>query len=170
MTRLDEREKRVALWAAAFGAVSAVALYAPGFDEFAAALVLALVGVVMAGLLALASRSGSRLFTCLAAGLLGIGPWGFAYIIGLPFVLLAGWLVYRDANARRAARGPRVRQRPTDEPPVNEKRGEGEQGRERPVKQGPVKRGKERRPAKEAPPKPSTPGASKRYTPPAGRR
>ncbi len=115
MTRLDEREKRVARWAAGFGAVSAVAFYAPAFDEFGAAVILALVGVVMAGLLVLASRSGSRLFTCLAAGLLGIGPWGYAYIIGLPFLILAGWLLFRDANARRAERERRVRERPVKE-------------------------------------------------------
>ncbi len=152
MTRLDERERRVALWAAGFGAVSAVALYAPAFDDFTAAIVLALVGVAMAGLLALASRSGSRLFTCLAAGLLGIGPWGYAYIIGLPFILLAGWLMFRNANARRTAGG-----RPAKERPVKEKR----------VRE---KRVREKKPVIEAPSRPSRPGQSKRYTPPAGRR
>ncbi|MDP8976254.1 MAG: hypothetical protein M3N28_07820 [Actinomycetota bacterium] len=151
MTRLDERERRVALWAAGFGAVSAVALYAPAFGEFTAAIVLALVGVAMAGLLALASRSGSRLFTCLAAGLLGIGPWGYAYIIGLPFILLAGWLMFRDANARRAARGGNVGERPVRQKRVKEKR----------VKEKKVV---------DQPAQPSRPGASKRYTPPAGRR
>jgi len=171
---LDEREKRVTLWAAAFGAVSAVAFYAPAFD-LTAALVLALVGVVMAVLLALAGRSGSRLFTCVAAGLLGIGPWGYAYIIGLPFLLLAGWLLYRDANTRRAARERAVRERrtrevPAKEKPVKEERVRQERMRARRVKQRPVKRAKERKPAKETPSKPSRPRASKRYTPPAGRR
>lgn len=156
MTRLDERERRVALWAAGFGAVSAVALYAPAFADFTAAIVLALVGVAMAGLLALASRSGSRLFTCLAAGLLGIGPWGYAYIIGLPFILLAGWLMFRDANARRAAGG-----RPAKERPVREKR-----VREKRVKE---KRVKDKKVVDQAVQQ-SRPGASKRYTPPTGRR
>ena len=156
MTALDEREKRFALWVAGFGAVSAVALYAPAFDEATAAFVLALVGVAMAGLLVMASRSGSRLFTCLAAGLLGIGPWGFAYIIGLPFFLFAGWLISRDAVARRTARGNTVRERPAKENAV----------RDRPVK---VKRAREKKVAEETAPH-SRPGASKRYTPPRGRR
>jgi hypothetical protein len=143
VTRLDERERRIALWAAGFGAVTSVVLYAPAFDDYAAAVVLALVGMVMAGLLALASRSGSRLLTCLAAGLLGIGPWGYAFIIGLPYFLLAGWLMFRDANARKEERAAR------------------------PAK---VRRAKEKKPPKEVPPKPTRPGTSKRYTPPAGRR
>ncbi len=159
MTRLDDRERRVALWLAAFGAVSAVAFYAPAFDEFTAAFILALVGVAMAALLALAGRSGSRLFTCLAAGLLGIGPWGYAYIIGLPFLILAGWLLYRDANARRAEGGRAVRRRPTKERTVNEK----------PVRARPVKAKKAAKEPTE-PTKPSAPERSKRYTPPAGRR
>ena len=162
MTRLDEREKRVALWAAGFGAVSAVAFYAPAFDEFSAAVVLALVGVVMAGLLVLASRSGGRLFTCLAAGLLGIGPWGYAYIIGLPFFLLAGWLMFRDANARRTAGG-----RPAKERPVREKQVKEKPDRPRPVKARKTAKEKPMGPPHE---KSSRPGASKRYTPPAGRR
>ncbi len=156
MTRLDGREKRVALWAAGFGAVSSVAFYAPAFDEFTAAIVLALVGLAMAGLLALTSRSGSRLFTCIAAGLLGIGPWGYAYIIGLPFLILAGWLLYRDANARRAQRETRVRERPVKEKPE----------KERPPKERPIKN----KAVPQAGQKPSRPGASKRYTPPGGRR
>jgi len=155
VTPLDEREKRFARWAAGFGAVSAVAFYAPGFDE-SAGLVLAFVGVAMAGLLVMATRSGSRLFTCLAAGLLGIGPWGYAYIIGLPFILLAGWLISRDAVARRLARGSTVRERPAKENAV----------RDRPVK---VKRAQEKKVAEETAPH-SRPGASKRYTPPRGRR
>lgn len=151
MTRLDERERRVTLWAAGFGAVSAVALYAPAFGEFTAAIVLALVGVVMAGLLALASRAGSRLFTCLAAGLLGIGPWGYVYIIGLPFFLLAGWLMFRDANARRARGGRPAKERPVKEKPVRKKRVKEKKVVDQAAQQ-------------------SRPRASKRYTPPAGRR
>ncbi|MBA2751962.1 MAG: hypothetical protein H0U41_06955 [Actinobacteria bacterium] len=170
MTPLDKREKRFARWAAGFGAVSAVAFYAPGFDE-SAGLVLAFVGVAMAGLLVMATRSGSRLFTCLAAGLLGIGPWGYAYIIGLPFILLAGWLISRDAVARRTARGSRVRTRPVEARAVRDR-----PVRDRPVKEKRVrekrvreKRGREKKVAEEPAPH-SRPGASKRYTPPRGRR
>jgi len=158
VTRLDEREKRVARWVAGFGAVSAVALYAPAFDQLAA-VVLAFVGVAMAGLLLLASRSGSRLFTCLAAGLLGIGPWGFAYIIGLPFLLFAGWLISRDAQARRATGGRPLKKRPVREKPVREERARAQPVRKKPSGKAQVKE----------PPKPSRPGRSKRYTPPGGR-
>ena len=162
VTRLDGREQRFALWAAGFGAVSAVAFYAPAFDEFTAAIVLALIGVAMAGLLALASRSGNRLFTCIAAGLLGVGPWGYAYIIGLPFLVLAGWLLYRDANARRAAKGSWSRERPPREKQADVGPAKEESATEKPVRK------------KKAPIEPRSraarPGPSKRYTPPAGRR
>jgi len=176
VTPLDEREKRFALWVAGFGAVSAVALYAPAFDEATAAFVLAFVGVAMAGLLALASRSGSRLFTCLAAGLLGIGPWGFAYIIGLPFFLFAGWLISRDAVARRTARGNTVRERPAKENAVRDRPVKNQPVKERPVNEKRVRetRVREKRVRKkkvaEEPAPHSRPGASKRYTPPRGRR
>ncbi|MDQ3569281.1 MAG: hypothetical protein M3396_01400 [Actinomycetota bacterium] len=144
MTRLDEREQRIALWAAGLAAVAAVTLYAPAFADHVAAVVLALVGVVMAGLLALASRSRSRLLTCLAAAVLGIGPWGFAYIIGLPFIVLATWLLFRGAKAREP-RTTTVREKRVREKRVREK------------------------PARQAPAKPSRPGPNKRYTPPGGR-
>ncbi|MDQ3680672.1 MAG: hypothetical protein M3378_09065 [Actinomycetota bacterium] len=154
MTRLDEREQRITRWAAAVAAVAAVTLYAPAFSDHVAAVVLALLGVVMAGLLALASRSGSRLLTCLAAAVLGIGPWGFAYIIGLPFMVLATWLLFRGAKAR-GLRTPTVRERRERHKRIREKPSRERPSRERPSKPGAAK--------------PSRPGPNKRYTPPGGR-
>lgn len=188
MTPLDERERRVALWAAAFAAVTSIVFYAPGFDEFTVAIVLALVGVVMAALLALAARSGRRLLTTLAAGLLAIGPWGFAYIIGLPFVILAGWLMYRDANARRANQPPRtprrrpLRQRPPENSEAEESDAEESEAEESRSGKGTAANGKAdkrkraprgkkvKEPCKGETAKPARPTASKRYTPPGGRR
>lgn len=111
VVRLDDREQRIAYWAAGLGALSAVVFYAPGFDDFYQAWVLAIVGVAMGGLLALASRSRSRLLTCLAAVLLGFGPWGFAYVIGLPFLVLAGWLLWRGKQEQATRPRPPTRRK-----------------------------------------------------------
>jgi hypothetical protein len=151
VTRLDERERRITLWVAAMGALASVVLWAPAFDQ-AAGLILAAVGVVLSGLLAAAARSGNRLLTCVAAVLLGFGPWGVAWILGLPYVILATWLLFRDRKAsaeRRAREAPRT----------------GEQEPER--KRRPRSRARARQPpARE---RPARPEASKRYTPPQRR-
>jgi hypothetical protein len=106
MTRLDDLERRITLWLAVLGGLASVALWAPAFDK-SAAIILATVGVGLSALLALTGRSRRRLFTCLAAVLLGFGPWGTAWILGFPYLLLATWLLLRDrkASAERRARG-----------------------------------------------------------------
>lgn len=99
MKRLDDREQRIAYWAAALGAAVSVALWAPEFDK-GAAVALAGIGLIMAALLSLAARSRSRLWTCVAAGLLAFGPWGMAWVLGLPYLALVGWLTLRSPRLR----------------------------------------------------------------------
>ena len=98
MTDLDERERRLALWAAGIAAATWMLLWAlSGFTTTAT--VLAAVGLGLAGLLALAARHGNRLLTGLAAVVLSFGPWGRAYLLGLPYSLLAAWLLFRGIRA-----------------------------------------------------------------------
>lgn len=149
---LDDREQRYAYLAAGFGALASVALWAPGFDK-AAGVLWAGIGVAMSGLLALAARRRSRLLTGAAAVLLFFGPWGYLLLVGLPFLVLAAWLVLRAPRppprprAERAARG-RLRRRGA---PADDGAGEGAAD------------------AKPAPAPAAPPRPSKRYTPPRSR-
>lgn len=149
---LDDREQRYAYLAAGFGALVSVALWAPSFHA-AAGVALAGIGVAMSGLLALAARRRSRLLTGAAAVLLSFGPWGYLWLVGLPFLVLAAWLVLRAPRppprpkAERAARGRRRRRGA----PAGD--GTGEAAAD----------------AKPAPAPAGPPRASKRYTPPRSR-
>lgn len=145
---LDGREQRYAFVAAALGAAVSVALWAPTFDE-PAGVALAGIGVIMSALLALAARRRSRLLTGGAAALLSFGPWGFLWLVGLPFLVLAVWLVLRAPR-------PQPRPRPERVPRASRRRQAADDGAEAEVTVAP------RAPA--GPPK-----ASKRYTPPGSR-
>jgi hypothetical protein len=107
---LDDREQRYAFLAAGLGAAVSVALWAPSFDE-RAGVALAAIGVMMSALLALAARRRSRLFTGGAAALLSFGPWGFVWLVGLPFLVLAAWLVLRAPRPEPRPRPERVPRR-----------------------------------------------------------
>ena len=162
MSRLDERERRIALWAAGLAAATWVVILALSGLRVRA-VVLAAIGLALAGLLALAARNGSRLLTGIAAVVLGYGPWGAAFILGLPYVLLAVWLLFRGAQQRalrRQSAGGRA----------GTAAGEHDAGEEpaRPKPQRP-KRNRRRSPrpsSRPAPAGPSRPRANKRYTPP----
>ncbi|MDP8991500.1 MAG: hypothetical protein M3N31_00315 [Actinomycetota bacterium] len=153
MIRLDERERRVSLWASALAAATWVALLVLfGFTGRAA--VLAAIGLALAGLLALAARSGSRVLTGLAAVVLGYGPWGAAFILGLPYVVLAGWLFFRGSKARALQR----------QQTAGERGGrEAEEGGDKPTRPSRRTRPERARPA-------AGPRPNKRYTPPQRRR
>ncbi len=150
MNPLDEREARLTSRAAVVAGASFLALYATtgfrGWGYVAAASV----GVVMAGLLWLASRSGRRLMTGLAAVVVGFGPWGSAWVLGAPYLLLGGWLLFR---AR-----PRSRTEPA-----------GGAAPEPGADTVPAVTRRLRRSAAVADPARRRPGPSKRYTPPSGR-
>lgn len=142
---LDEREQRYAYLAAGLGAVTSVGLWAPAFDE-SAGVALAAIGLAMSALLAAAARRRSRLLTGIAAVLLSFGPWGFLWIVGLPYLVLAGWLAVRAPRPEpRAPRTPRPSRR-------RRQAEDGEDGESVP----------------EPRPRPAAPKASKRYTPPRG--
>lgn len=151
---LDDREQRYSLWAACLGAATCIALWAPAFDE-TAGILLAAIGVAMAALLALAARRRSRLLTGLAAMLLAFGPWGMAWILGLPYLALAAWLAWRAPKLAAAAGwGPARRERKERTPRA---------GRRRYVNDVPDQ-------APAPPPRRSgPPPANKRYTPPQRR-
>lgn len=148
---LDDREQRYAFLAAGLGAAVSVALWAPSFDE-RAGVALAAIGVTMSALLALAARRRSRLFTGGAAVLLSFGPWGFLWLVGLPFLVLAAWLVLRAPRPEPRPRPERVSRASRRRQAEEDAAGDGD-GEEAAVTAAP------RLPA--GPPK-----ASKRYTPP----
>lgn len=144
------------------GAVLA-ALFAPAFDTRAAA-VLATIGVVMAAALWLAARSRRRLLTGLASVLVAFGPWGGAWVLGAPFLLLAGWLAYR---ARPGPPDPDVQATvaaPPADAPVDGADAAGRAARR------PGRRARRTRPAAAEEAGPGRPTPNKRYTPPAKRR
>ncbi len=146
MNGLDPREQRYAYRLAGFAAVASVALWAPEFDE-RAGIALSGIGVAMAGLLAAAAWRRSRLLTGLAAVLLAFGPWSMAWLIGLPYLVLAGWLAVR--GARKAAADPSAPRPPREPRPRRSRQPTADAG-------GPLARS-------------SPPPASKRYTPPQQR-
>lgn len=165
--QLNDKEERYARLGAWMGAAVSVALWAPSWDVMAG-VVLSLIGLIMCGLLALAAKRRSRLWTCLACLLLSFGPWGMAWVIGLPFLVLAGWLVLKS---------PRLQ--PRFDPKVDEN---GEivetsavtEGAEDEPAAARSRRWSRRRMAganteTEAPAPRRPPNASKRYTPPQNR-
>lgn len=163
MRNMDDREQRYAYLAAAVAAVASVSLWAPAFDE-PAAWALAGIGLVMAALLALAARRRSRLFSGLAAVLLAFGPWAYAWVIGLPYMVLAGWLALKsprlkaDVDAEVDEHGNIVRPaRPARRPRRSRPKGRLRAG---PGEDEPDTSGGGRTP----------PPASRRYTPPRRRR
>lgn len=146
---LDDREQRYAYLAAGLGAVLSVGLWAPTFDK-PAGLAFAGIGVIMSALVAVAAWRRSRLFTGGAAALLSFGPWGFLWLVGLPFLVLAVWLVLRAPR-------PEPRPRPERAPRASRRR-QAAAGADAEAE------------ATVAPRAPSgPPKASKRYTPPGSR-
>lgn len=164
VSALDPKEQRYAYVAAGMGAAASVALWAPAFDE-RAGIALGAIGVAMAALLAAAARRRSRLLTGVASVLLAFGPWGMAWLIGLPYLVLASWL---------ALRAPKIRA----EPPPRAEGGEDGDAGARPGPRTPRTTRWRRRAPKDggteeapgpSPPRPAPPPASKRYTPPQRR-
>lgn len=130
MIPLDERERRISLWAAAVAAGTWVALWALSGPSKVAT-VLALIGLALAGLLALAARNGSRVLTGIAAVVLGYGPWGQAFILGMPYIALAAWLLYRGMRAKRAQRATETATEVTKKPAPRAGRAAGSSSRPR---------------------------------------
>lgn len=97
--QLTDKEQRYARLGAGMGAAVSIALWAPNWNV-GAGVALSAVGVIMSGLLALAANRRSRLWTGLACLLLSFGPWGMAWIVGLPYLMLAGWLVLKSPRLK----------------------------------------------------------------------
>lgn len=102
MKRLTDKEQRYASYGVAWAALWSVILWAPSFDE-KAAVALSGIGLAMAFLLAIAAKRRQRLFTGLACVLLAFGPWGMAWVLGLPFLLLAAWLALKSNRLQPVA-------------------------------------------------------------------
>lgn len=151
---LGDREQRFAYYAAAFGALASVGLWAPSFDT-STGIALAGIGLFMSGFLAVTARSRKRLATGLASVLLSFGPWSMAWVVGLPFLALTGFLMLKSGLFQ-----PR---------PARETDGTAE------VAARPVRESRRRRRAAPDPSVETGPGArrpppaSKRYTPPTRR-
>lgn len=154
MTRLDDRERRLALIASA-AAVAVVGVAVVDLsDALSDRILIASIGLVLAGLLAVGARSRRRLPTGLAAVLVAFaaGP-----VLGFPFLCLAAWLLFRGgrAAAEEAAR----------------RRAEEDDGET--TEQEPPRRRRRRVPVEatvEGPAGPARPTANKRYTPPRNHR
>lgn len=161
MNPLDEREQRWTRRAAFAGATAFVALYVSGFDEVRF-VIAAAIGAAMCGLLAVAARSRKRLLTGLAALVVGFGPWGFAWVLGAPFLLLSGWLLFRAKPRERRPSSPTEDHDAPDD--------EADERAEEPIADR--RRGRKRARAKATPDVvvgPRRPTPNKRYTPPGGR-
>jgi hypothetical protein len=55
----------------------------------------AAIGVALAAVLASGAVARNRAVMALGAFLTGFGPWGFAYILGAPYLALAAFLLWR---------------------------------------------------------------------------
>lgn len=164
MKPLDGREQRYAYVGVGLAAAVSVALWAPAYNE-RAAVALSGIGVVMAFLLGVAAKRRNRLFTGLACVLLAFGPWGMAWVVGLPYLMFAAWLALKsnrlqprmehevDEHGEIVGRPARpVRERPTRPPRRRRRRGADDDDAVEATAGAPAKR---------TPPPPS-----KRYTPP----
>jgi len=161
--RLTDKEQRYAYIGAAFAAFVSVALWAPSYDEWAG-VALSAIGVVMALLLAVAALRRQRLFTGLACVLLAFGPWAMAWVVGLPYLVLAAWLALKSNRL------------PSPMEPELDERGEVVERPAVPARKRPQRTSRRRRgaaaetddPVAEGTPR-TPPPQSKRYTPPQRR-
>ncbi|MGH9149505.1 MAG: hypothetical protein ACRD0F_04110 [Acidimicrobiales bacterium] len=101
--RMAPDEQRWARRMAVGGAILFVLLFQPAAaDARGARLALAGIGVAFCALLYFAAWRGSRVFAGLAAFLVAFGPWSFAWILGLPYLVLATWMAMRARRAIKA--------------------------------------------------------------------
>jgi hypothetical protein len=159
MNPLDQRQRQVTLAAAGLAAVAVLAIWIPQLGAHVAknkttpSLALAS-GLILSGLLASSLLINKRYIVGLAALFVAfLGPWGSYAILGIPYALLAGWLVItagrqarEEAEAKRQAAGGAQSKAPSPRP-----QGKGLFRRAQP-EQTPTRR--------------KPPPASKRYTPP----
>ena len=97
---LTRNEQRIAIALAAAAAV----FFVLSLRDSTAVLA---VGLVMAGALAAAAWRRHRIATAIASFVTGFGPWGFAFILGAPFLILAFVLVRAGRQVPDDQRGAR---------------------------------------------------------------
>ena len=167
MKLLSRSEQHYAYLAAGLAAAVCVVFLVVNPGE-RGALVVAGLGLVSAGLVAMAARSRHRLSTGVGAGLLALGP-SPAWVVGLPYFMLFGWFTLKAA---------RLRAQETPEPEVDDN-GEivmptSDRSAPEPRPPRPPRTSRRRRAAAEAAAADASgtgsgrkpPPASKRYTPP----
>jgi hypothetical protein len=151
MKPLDDRERRYLLIG-----VAAVVVVLPFLASFGALdpqpMQRAIFLLVLTSAMAYAARRRSRLLAGFSTFLLAFGPWGQAWVVGMPFLPLGMWLWFRgkpspeEIEARRQARDARVAERRAAKEAARAERS-----------------GK---PAKSSKPSGPRPERNKRYTPP----
>ncbi|HET7489348.1 MAG TPA: hypothetical protein VFJ85_15570 [Acidimicrobiales bacterium] len=150
---LDDREQQLSLWAGGLGAALSVAvLVVAGAADKAPAVGLAASGLVVGGLMAFAARRRSRMGAAMAALYLSFGPLAPVPYLSAPYLGVSGWLFFRGARQQWAADAEARRAAAAADPPAR--------GRRR----------KDAEPDTGAPAGRKAPTASKRYTPPQGKR
>jgi len=109
--RLDPRERRYSFFASAVALVFGIAIYATEANDkhfhlakgqFTPFTTL-VVGLVFAALLLAATFIGRRALVGFAALFTFLGFSNSAFVLGLPFLLLAAWLLYRSYKVQKEA-------------------------------------------------------------------
>lgn len=150
---LDDREQRIAFWAAGFAAVMSALLLLPQLKVRDAA-AFAGAGLLASAMMAFAARRRSRIAAAAAAMLLAFGPLVGFLLGSVAYMGLGGWLLFRGARQRYAEPAAGGGDEPVE---AATRPARGRRRRQEPVDAG-------------TPPARKAPAASKRYTPPQARR
>ncbi|HEX9970056.1 MAG TPA: hypothetical protein VGB03_07945 [Acidimicrobiales bacterium] len=107
VTRLDDRQQRLAYIGAVVAAVAFVAGRVPDMPS-GPAFAWSGVGVAMAAFLAFAARRRSVVLTGGACFLISFGPWtALTWFLGAVYIAYGGLLMFRASKEAAAAAGPR---------------------------------------------------------------
>lgn len=133
MKHLPESEQRWAFLAAGLATAVCLAFLVINLDKSAAVGVSG-IGIVSAGLLAVAAKRGSRLSTGVGATVLALVP-SPAWVVGLPYLMVFGWFTLRASRAKLQEApepeldedgeivNPPIRERPPPRTPRRRRRG-----------------------------------------------
>ena len=118
MKQLDDRERRSVFMGVLAMFVLVPVLWGAGaLDDNSLAAQRALMLGLYAACMAFGAWKRSRILTGFAIILLGFGPWGRAWAVGMPYILLGMWLWFRgkpspeEIEERRKARDAKIAER-----------------------------------------------------------
>ncbi len=105
---LEPREKWAGLAGAGLAAVGFAVIWVPHLSQptpkgHEAAAVYLVIGLVEALVLATCTVARRRYLVGLASLVIGFGPWNSYSVVGVPFIVLAGWTLYRASRLSRLA-------------------------------------------------------------------